>query len=230
MIINSIAIIQNKTLTENKISWPAYYVFGMSTIIIKNAAFTQNNLTIGLLLMSGKSKTTMQDKTLTENNMLFTVYGVSVMSTIIIKNAAFTRNNLTGRLLLMSGKSNATIQDKTLTKNKISTFSKTILFPVYHIFGMSTIVIKNAAFTRNNVTILLIIKENSNAVLQNNVLTENEVSFEVYRVSEKSTIQLNNVTFTGNSLKRYLLYMTPTCSATINNNSIIGNKYLDCVF
>ena len=224
MIINSIANIQNKTLTENKISWPAYYVFGMSTIIIKNAAFTQNNLTIGLLLMSGKSKATMQDKTLTENNMLFTVYGVSVMST------AFTRNNLTGRLLLMSGKSNATIQDKTLTKNKISTFSKTILFPVYHIFGMSTIVIKNAAFTRNNVTILLIIKENSNAVLQNDVLTENEVSFEVYRVSEKSTIQLNNVTFTGNNLKRYLLYMTPTCRATINNNTIIGNKYLDQVF
>ena len=45
---------------------------------------------------------------------------------------------------------------------------------------------------------LLHMSSNCNAIIQNNTLTENLVSWEVYYLSKKSAIQLNNVGFTRN--------------------------------
>ena len=77
---------------------------------------------------------------------------------------------------------------------------------------------------------LLQMQSNSSALIENNLLTENNVSKAVYILSSMSTIQLQNVTFTRNNLMQDLLYMQSNSSAIIENNLLTENKVSRAVY
>ena len=67
---------------------------------------------------------------------------------------------------------------------------------VYKIIDGSTIQLNHVAFIRNkSLSSLLLIRSNSSAIIQNNTLIENNVSWAVYDIGQSSAIQLNQVTF-----------------------------------
>ena len=67
---------------------------------------------------------------------------------------------------------------------------------VYKIIDGSTIQRNHVAFIRNkSLSSLLLIRSNSSAIIQNNTLIENNVSWAVYDIGQSSAIQLNQVTF-----------------------------------
>ena len=72
-------------------------------------------------------------------------------------------------------------------------------------------------------------RSNSSAIIQNNTLTENNVSFSVYFLVT-STIQLNDVAFIRNNFKQTLLFMRSNSSGLVKNNTIIGNNMNGRVF
>ena len=62
--------------------------------------------------------------------------------------------------------------------------------------GRSTIQRNHVAFIRNkSLSSLLLIRSNSSAIIQNNTLIENNVSWAVYDIGQSIAIQLNQVTF-----------------------------------
>ena len=79
-------------------------------------------------------------------------------------------------------------------------------------------------------TDLLSMKSNSSAIIENNILTENNVNQSVYGLSSMSTIQLHHVTFTRNKLMKYLLYMESNSSAIIENNIFTENNVTQSVY
>ena len=70
---------------------------------------------------------------------------------------------------------------------------------------------------------------NCRAIFQNNTLIENTVSFS-YAVFGISSIQLNDLVFMQNKVKENFLVIESNCSATVNNNMIIGNNMYGRVF
>ena len=66
-------------------------------------------------------------------------------------------------------------------------------------------------------------RSNSSAIIQNNTLTENNVSLDVYLIMT-STIQLNDVAFIRNNFKQTLLVMESNSSAIIQNNTLTENN------
>ena len=71
---------------------------------------------------------------------------------------------------------------------------------------------------------LLVMRSTSTAIIENNILTENNVSRTVYLLSNMGSIQLHNVIFTRRNHMSYLLYMESNSSAIVNNNKIVGNN------
>ena len=77
---------------------------------------------------------------------------------------------------------------------------------------------------------LLQMESNSNAIIENNILTENIVSRVVYLLVRKSTIQLQNVKFTRNKLMRDLLQVESNSNAFIENNVLTENTVSGAVY
>ena len=95
---------------------------------------------------------------------------------------------------------------------------------------MSSIKLNDVAFTRNNfIEGLLVMISNCSAIIQNNTLIENNVSFS-YAVFGISTIQLNDLVFMQNKVKENFLVIESNCNATVDNNMIIGNNMYGRVF
>ena len=88
----------------------------------------------------------------------------------------------------------------------------------------------NVKFIRNRLYDLVSIADNSTAIIQNNILTENYISSAVYYISSYSTIQLNDVEIIQNNLIKILLDMSHSSSAKFINNTIDGNNYVDRIF
>ena len=70
----------------------------------------------------------------------------------------------------------------------------------------------------------LMMESNSSAIIQNNTLTENNVSFPVYYLYDRNNIHLNHVTFTRNKFLGNLLVMESNSSAIIQNNTHTENN------
>ena len=64
----------------------------------------------------------------------------------------------------------------------------------------------------------------SSAIVENNTITENNMSRRVYLLFSMSNIQLNHVIFTRNNM-RDLLNMQSHSSAIIQNNILIENNF-----
>ena len=136
-------------------------------------------------------------------------------SSIQLNHVAFTRNKLEDALLWIKSNCSASIQNHTLTENNISNA------PVYYIMENSSIQLNHVAFTRKKLEeTLLWISSNSSAIIRNNILIENNISFVVYAIMEKSSIQLNDVAFTRNKLEEALLWIKWNCRAIIDNNTL----------
>lgn len=95
---------------------------------------------------------------------------------------------------------------------------------------MSSIQLNDVVFTRNSIKRnLLFILSNCSAIIQNNVVFENNLSIS-YTLFETSTIQLNGLAFIQNNVKENLLHVESYCSATVKNNMIIENNMYGQVF
>ena len=98
---------------------------------------------------------------------------------------------------------------------------------MYYVKGNSSIQLNDTAFIKNIIKrVFLNIRLNSNAIIQNNTLTENKVSFPVYYVAVRSTIKLYNVALFRNRLMQNLLYMILYSHAKLINNTVTGNDML----
>ena len=130
----------------------------------------------------------------------------------------FHRNRLTHMLLLISSSSSAIIQNNIFTENNVSSSA-------YYIFMNSSIQLSNVVFIRNRMKWLLRMYYGSDAFIQNNTLTENNFGLEVavYEVTWHCSIQLSNVAFSQNRIS-LLLLMTSSCSAIIQNSTLIQNN------
>ena len=228
MTPNSSAIIQNNTLTENNfgLDETVYGLSENSTIHLSNIVFIRNRMDV-LLYLNSSSSATIQNNTLTENTFGLDpesnsvgagVYILYYNSTIQLKNAMFNRNRIMHKLLLMSSSSKAIIQNTILTENNVSSFA-------YYIVMNSSIQLSNAVFIRNRMKWLFRIYYGSSAFIQNNTLTENNFGLEVavYEVIWHCSIQLSNVAFIQNRIN-LLLLMTHSCSAIIQNSTLIQNN------
>ena len=228
MTPNSSAIIQNNTLTENNfgLDETVYGLSENSTIHLSNIVFIRNRMDV-LLYLNSSSSATIQSNTLTENTFGLDpesnsvgagVYILYYNSTIQLKNAMFNRNRIMHKLLLMSSSSKAIIQNTILTENNVSSFA-------YYIVMNSSIQLSNAVFIRNRMKWLFRIYYGSSAFIQNNTLTENNFGLEVavYEVIWHCSIQLSNVAFIQNRIN-LLLLMTHSCSAIIQNSTLIQNN------
>ena len=90
---------------------------------------------------------------------------------------------------------------------------------------MSRIQLYNITFTRNNLMEdLLEIHPNSTAIIDHNILTENNVSRIVSLVSNISGIELRNITFTTKILMQSLLEIQANSIAIIENNILTENN------
>ena len=217
MTTNSSAIIQNNTLTENNFGLKDA-IYGLrenSTIHLSNTVFIRNRMGVLLYLQSGSSAS-IQNNTLTENNFgldsenNLRVAGVYILyyhSTIQLNNVMFHRNRLMHILLLISSSSSAIIQNNIFTENNVS------------------IQLSNVVFIRNRMKWLLRMYYGSDAFIQNNTFTENNFGLEVavYEVTWHCSIQLSNVAFSQNRIS-LLLLMTSSCSAIIQNSTLIQNN------
>ena len=223
---NSSAIIQNNTLLENDISWRVYDIRESSTIQLNHVVFTRNKLKRSLLFISSNSSAIIQNNTLLENDISGRVYDIRESSTIQLNHVVFIRNKLKSwELFYISSNSSAIIQNNTLLENDISG-------RVYDIRESSTIQLNHVVFIRNKLKSweLFYISSNSSAIIQNNTLLENDISWRVYDIRESSTIQLNHVVFTRNKLKRSLLFISSNSSAIIQNNTLLENNFSQAVY
>ena len=192
---NSSAVIQNNTLTENKVS-SVSDIRESSTIRLNHVTFIRNNIS-RLLLISSNSRATIQNNTLTENKVSNTVYNIQESSTIQLNHVTLIRNKIQ-RLLFISSGFSAIIQNNTLTENNVS-------YTLYDIEGNSTIQLSHVTFTRNRLMEkLLKIHSYSRAIMQNNKLTDNNISLTLYYISGSCSVKLINNTMAGNSLERML--------------------------
>ena len=118
VLINSNATIQNKTLTENRISKNVYSISKKSTIIIINVAFTRNIVTHVLLYVTSNSNVVLQNNSLTENDVSQAVCHFNENSAVQMNNVTFTGNNVRKYLLFMDQKCNVTLINNTIIGNK----------------------------------------------------------------------------------------------------------------
>ena len=88
----------------------------------------------------------------------------------------------------------------------------------------STFQLNDVAFIRNKWSTLLWLWFNSCAIIQNNTLIENNISYVLYRLYRYSIIQLDHVVFIQNELGRWFLAIESNCTAIIQNNSLIENN------
>ena len=77
---------------------------------------------------------------------------------------------------------------------------------------------------------LLSLSSKSGAIIQNNTLTENNVSWDVYHVYKMSTVQLKNLKFTRNNFGESMLFLSSSSSATVRSNTVIANSICYWVF
>ena len=224
---NSSAIIQNNALLENDISEPVYHIRESSTIQLNHVAFIRNKLKSWEgFYISSNSSAIIQNNTLLENDISGRVYDIRESSTIQLNHIVFIRNKLKSwELFYISSNSSAIIQNNTLLENDIS-------WRVYDIRESSTIQLNHVVFIRNKLKSweLFYISSNSSAIIQNNTLLENDISWRVYDIRESSTIQLNHVVFTRNKLKRSLLFISSNSSAIIQNNTLLENNFSQAVY
>ena len=225
---NCSAIIHNNTLLENNVSWEVYNIWYSSTIQLNYVAFTRNKLTVLLRTRKCCSAIIWNNtllNTLLKNNISIGLYHLLERSTMQLNNVTFTRNKLRWRLLEIELNSSAIIQNNPLLENN---FSSTL----YYLQESSTIQLNHGAFIpfirnklmRHSLFIIL----NSNAIIQNNILLENNFSETVYDIQNSSTIQFIIVAFIRNALLSKLLDLFWS-SGKLINNTIIGNS-LDHMF
>ena len=77
---------------------------------------------------------------------------------------------------------------------------------------------------------LLSLSSKSGTIIQNNTLTENNVSWDVYHVYKMSTVQLKNLKFTRNNFGESVLFLSSSSSATVRSNTVIANSICYWVF
>ena len=152
---------------------------------------------------------------ITSSNNFFTGTLCSVQkSNLKLSDAKFYSNKVE---FLIHTNSNVLITSNILNKNKIYKNADSI--------PKSIIQLQNAVFTKNNVMQdMLYLTTGSSAIIQNNTLTENNISKAMYNLFGMSKIQLNNAVFTRNNLMRALLEIQSDSSAIIQNNMLTENN------
>ena len=215
---NSVAVIQNNTLTENNFSWTVFDIEENSSIQLNHVTFIRNRLMCNLFRIKLNSSAIIQNNTLTENNVSYKVYEIIENSAIRLYYVTFTRNEFMGSLLWMYSNYSAFIQNNTLIENDV-------FQTVYSIKITSTIQMNHVTFIRNRLMgSLLWMYSDSSAIIKNNTLRENNVLFTVYFIEKNSNIQLINGAFIQNNLMGKLLNMLSSCSAKLINNIMVGNS------
>ena len=221
--LNSEVLLANSSFTENEIYKIAYSI-SRSHIKLDNIKVLNNKIDTLIFAISG-SRIFIDNFTFANNHVTRAIYNISVKCELEIYNAEFLQNNLTLALLMMTSNSNAIIWNNSLTENR---------FPgdkVYHLSNSSSAQLNNIAFIRNRLMgHLLLMESNSEAIIQNNTLTENNVSYTVYDLSNASTIQLNNIAFIRNRMMGNLLYLESYSKAIIQNNTLTENNVSYAVY
>ena len=134
-------------------------------------------------------------------------------SVVKILNMEVTRNSFKNSA--RAYRSSLCVKNMTLPENNFTTTLYSVV--------KSNMKLCDTKFYRNKIGYVFQISSNSSAIMQNNTLTENNVSLSVYGVFSNSTIQLNNAGFTRNNIMRELLHMSSNCNAIIQNNTLTEN-------
>ena len=136
-------------------------------------------------------------------------------SNLKLMDAVF-QSNTVGSLFNITLNSNVLITNNILSWNEI-------LMNGYSVVK-SIIQVINVAITGNSLMqAMLHVTSGSNAIIQNNTLTNNNVSKAVFNLFGKSRIQLNDIVFTRNKLMQPLLYMESNSRAIIKNKILTEN-------
>ena len=211
---NSRAIIQNSTLTENRVLWGACVILKNSVIQLNNVTFTRNILNAWMVAMFSNSTAIIQNNTLMENYVSWEVYGLW-KSTIQLNDVRFIRNNVMGNLLHMTSNSSAIIQSNTLIENNV-------LSAVYFLSETSSIQLNDVAFTSNRlVGNLLYMELNSRAKLVNNKLVGNNNLGQMF-LAHSSNLKINRILIESNILSQ--LIMVESCNVSLDSMKIRKNN------
>ena len=215
MSLNSSAIIQSNTLTENNVSWPVFCVNKTDAIKLSNVVFTRNNFMMYMLCLSSHSSATIQDSTFIENNISWNVFSLKKASNIWMNSVVFIRNRLMQSLLLINSNSIGIIQSSTLSENNIS-------FEVYSLFQRSAVQLINSTFKRNRLMQRLLDMESKcNAKLDNNTIIENNVLRQMF-FAHSSYFEISTTLIESNTFSKLIWVFA--CNVIIDSMKIRENN------
>ena len=219
--LNSKVLIISSSIIGNKIYKNAYH-FGRSHVELNNTNFHSNKIK-SFMLAELQSHILIYNLTLTDNHMeRITI--IFRKSTLKMYNADISRNKFNSHFLRMESNSYALIQNNILTENDDNYSIPSFTCEVFSLSDSSAIQLSNVKIIRNTFRRLLFIRYNSRAIIQNNTLTENNVTLGGYYLYMNCTIQLSNVKFIRNRFG-LLLYIACNSSAIIQNNALTENYF-----
>ena len=227
--LNSRAIIQNNTLTENNVSYIVYGILKSSIIQQNHVTFIRNKMRY-LLGLSSNSSAMIQNNTLTENNVSYEVYSIHKSSIIQQNHVTFIHNKMS-QLLWVESNSSAIIQNNILVDNIISlTFCD--------ISGSSSIKLINNTIVGNSFEKMFLAHSSYFGIdaifIENNTLSQLISASECNVSFDSMKIRKNNITSSMINVENSAGRMTTTyienfdnfmASAFTTTCTYLGNKY-----
>ena len=222
LALNSSAILQNSTLTENNLGVEGYQIREMSSIHLNDMIFTRNNVTRQFLDVTLNSSAILQNNTLTENSLGFEAYYLRTMSSIQLNDMTLTRNNVKRTFLCLSSNSSATFQNNTLTENNLGW--------VVYVYKMSTIQLNGVTFTQNIVRRdFLNMELNCGATVKNNTLIGNKIIYGQVFYVHASNLKIYRISLHKNTFMKYLMFAVSSDNIIIDLMRIKENRFMNGV-
>ena len=209
---------KNMTLIENNVTATLYRV-EESNVTLYEIKFHRNN--IGCLAsINLNSKVLITKSSLTGNEIFKYAYSIS-RSLMKLNNTNF-RGNKIKRLMLAESQSQIHINNVKFTSNHVS-------FDFFNISRESKLEMYNTEFLQNNSPMLLYSSQ-SDSIIQNSTLTENNFSRRVYGIGKSNNIQVNQEVLYRDKLRLALVLIRWNSSIIFQNNTLLENNFSKGVY
>ena len=209
---------KNMTLIENNVTATLYRV-EESNVTLYESKFHRNK--IGCLAsINLNSKVLITKSSLTGNEIFKYAYSIS-RSLMKLNNTNF-RGNKIKRLMLAESQLQIHINNVKFTSNHVS-------FDFFNISRESKLEMYNTEFLQNNSPMLLYSSQ-SDSIIQNSTLTENNFSRRVYGIGKSNNIQVNQEVFYRYKLRLALVLIRWNSSTIFQNNTLLENNFSKGVY
>ena len=209
---------KNMTLIENNVTATLYRV-EESNVTLYESKFHRNK--IGCLAsINLNSKVLITKSSLTGNEIFKYAYSIS-RSLMKLNNTNF-RGNKIKRLMLAESQSQIHINNVKFTSNHVT-------FDFFNISRESKLEMYNTEFLQNNSPMLLYSSQ-SDSIIQNSTLTENNFSRRVYGIGKSNNIQVNREVFYRYKLRLALVLIRWNSSTIFQNNTLLENNFSKGVY